>query len=98
MTMFIDVPLWDEPAPEIAVGDDDPNMIRLDDGLVKCRHCGEVEINEYVWSISHSMAFNGWCGTHILMNHGANPSQHEWLAEHGFTVVDRFDERYWDLP
>jgi hypothetical protein len=95
VTTFIDVPLWEE---TVVKRDDDPNMIRLHDGTIKCRHCGHIDTNEYVWAISHSMAFNGWCTTHILMNHGANPSQHEWLAQHGFTVVDRFDERYWDLP
>lgn len=75
----------------------DKNAIPLDDGSVRCRHCGIVEANDFLFSISHSYVFNGWCSKRLMANNGANPDQLEWLSKHGFQQVDRFDVAYWDL-
>ena len=98
MTMFIDVPLWEDPTPEPIFHEDDFNMIRLGDDMFQCRDCKEIVKGEYVWQISHGMAFNGWCFAHLLCNNGANPDQLEWLEAHGFQKVDRFDQAFWNLP
>lgn len=98
MSMFTIEPLWYDDVPQPVKQPDDPNIIRLDNGMLKCRDCGELVRNEALFAISHSMCFNGWCSSHLISNNGACPEQLEWLEAHGFIKVDRFDPAFWNLP
>lgn len=67
--------------------------------LNNCPDCGH-ELRNGITPVetSHGIAFNGWCYTHLLCNHGANPSQLEWLEAHGFVKCDQYDVANWNVP
>jgi hypothetical protein len=96
METFIQEPLFElEPEP-VKYAEREPSwFIMHDDGTAECPYCGDVSQNEYCASISHNRCWNGWCATRVLCNNGANERQLEWLASHGWEVVDIHDERNW---